>query len=94
MPPGGVIGQNLSFTQFGPNGTTLSPLWNTPPASGSTLWGSFGAVYLSATKELFVADTNNNRAIVMPLAAAIFQSVVLWERHAGGRDRPASTSLR
>ena len=66
VPPGGVIGQNLSFTQFGPNGTTSTTI-NTPPASGSTLWGPLAAVFLSATNELFVADTNNNRAIVMPL---------------------------
>jgi uncharacterized protein (TIGR03437 family) len=65
VPPGGVIGQP-SFILFGPNASTSTTI-NTPPASGTTLWGSFGAVFLSATKELFVADTNNNRVIVMPL---------------------------
>ncbi|HEV2448465.1 MAG TPA: NHL repeat-containing protein, partial [Candidatus Sulfopaludibacter sp.] len=38
----------------------------TPPPSASTLYGPTSAVFLPATKELFISDSTNNRVIVMP----------------------------
>jgi uncharacterized protein (TIGR03437 family) len=66
IQPGGVIGQALSFTTFGPNASTSTTI-TTPPASASVLFGPVGAMYLNSSKELFIADTDNNRVIVMPL---------------------------
>src|SRR6201999_3112102 len=42
--------------------TTLA----TPPATGSTLFSPSTAVYSKATSELYIADSSNNRVIVMP----------------------------
>ncbi len=65
VPPGGVLGQGLNFTTYGPNGNTTSTV-TTPPASPSVFFGAVATAYLNSTQELFVADTLNNRVIVMP----------------------------
>lgn len=66
LQPGGVVGQNLSFTSISPNGTT-STTAVTPPPSAGTFSSPINAVYLNSTKELFVVDSGNNRVVVMPL---------------------------
>ncbi len=68
-PPGGVLGQNLSFTNFGANGTTSTTVV-TPPASPSVFFGPVSATFLNSTQELFVADAQNSRVIVMPYQPA------------------------
>jgi len=65
VQPGGVIGQNQSFITLNPNGASSATIV-TPPASASVLYSPISAVFLNATKELFVGDANNNRVIVMP----------------------------
>ena len=65
VQPGGVIGQNLNFTAISANGNT-STTSVTPPPSSSTFSGPTSAFYVSATKELFVTDSNNNRVLVIP----------------------------
>ena len=65
VPPGGVLGQNLNFLNYGPNGTTSTTV-STPPAAANVFYGATSAVFLNSTQELFVADTVNNRVIVMP----------------------------
>lgn len=44
----------------------------TPPPTNSTLWSPSAAAFLTTTKELFVADSNNNRVIVLPLSGNSF----------------------
>jgi uncharacterized protein (TIGR03437 family) len=70
VPPqaSAVIGQNLSFTSTGAN-STQSQTSLTPPATANRLWSPTSAFFLSATTELFVADTRNHRVIVMPQQA-------------------------
>ena len=60
-----VLGQNGSFQNFGANGNT-TPTVITPPTSSGVFWSPVTAVFLPSTSELFVADTGNNRVIVMP----------------------------
>jgi len=59
----GVVGQG-NFTTVSPNAETIAV--TTPPASASSLSGPLGAVYLPSTKELFIADSGNNRVVVIP----------------------------
>jgi uncharacterized protein (TIGR03437 family) len=59
-----VIGQN-GYSNSGPNGNSSTTI-QTPPANSGTLWGPHAVAFLPATKELFVADSNNNRIIVLP----------------------------
>ncbi len=70
-----VIGQ----TSFALNNTNANGISTgsaattvTPPPSNSTFWGPTSAAFLASTKELFIADSNNNRVIVMPQSGAAF----------------------
>ncbi|MGA2145682.1 MAG: hypothetical protein ABSH49_12060 [Bryobacteraceae bacterium] len=68
-----VVGQT-GFAAFGPNGNSSSTVL-TPPASSGSLYSPAGAVYNSASQQLFVADTANNRVLVFPLVSgATFQN--------------------
>jgi uncharacterized protein (TIGR03437 family) len=61
-----VIGQTgYTVANLNPNGNTVASVV-TPPAGASTLWRPHSAVYLASTNELFIADTNNHRILVMP----------------------------
>jgi uncharacterized protein (TIGR03437 family) len=62
-----VVGQS-GFTTFGANGTT-SATAITPPANSGSLYLPGGAVYYSASNQLFVADTNNNRVLAFSLVS-------------------------
>jgi uncharacterized protein (TIGR03437 family) len=62
----GVIGQSgFGNTFLNPNGNTVASVI-TPPASATSLYSPHSAAYLSSTNELFIADSRNNRVIVMP----------------------------
>ena len=68
VQPGGVLGQGAVFTAYNPNGiTSNSPSLITPPVSAGGFHNPIGAAFLNSTQELFVADSNNNRVIVMKL---------------------------
>jgi uncharacterized protein (TIGR03437 family) len=64
----GVIGQNGSFTAFGPNNTAGGSTFLNPPNAGVFNQPMAAAV---AGSELYVADAGNNRVIVMPLLGTI-----------------------
>jgi uncharacterized protein (TIGR03437 family) len=84
-----VVGQGGSFLVAAPNNAQTTTIANgTPPASGSTVWAPVTAAFLPATNELFVADTNNNRVIVMPYASAAFGSAT----RVLGQDRTNTNS--
>jgi uncharacterized protein (TIGR03437 family) len=60
-----VFGQN-TFTNFGSNGSTSTTIVTSIPAA--TRFSDPTAVFFSqATNELYLADTGNNRAIVLPV---------------------------
>lgn len=65
---GAVLGQGLSFNTVGPNlatsNTVITPV---PSTRTATLFTPVASVFLPATNELFIADTGNNRVIVVPL---------------------------
>src|SRR5579871_401516 len=61
-PANFVIGQNGDFSNRNINNAP-SPLVF-PPPSGSTLWNPNAAVFFN--NELYVADTGNNRVVVLP----------------------------
>ena len=64
-----VIGQTtLSQNNIYPNQATAANVY--PPASRNTLWSPTG-VYFSGT-ELFVADSGNNRLVVLPFSGGSF----------------------
>ncbi|HWC97630.1 MAG TPA: hypothetical protein VG456_12785 [Candidatus Sulfopaludibacter sp.] len=65
----GVIGQNLSFVNTAPNQITSGTVVVPGIPSASTLASPIAAAYLSSTKELFIADLNNNRVVVVPQQA-------------------------
>jgi uncharacterized protein (TIGR03437 family) len=68
-----TIGQNYSFSIKGPNNSQSTTL-TTPPATGATLYNPSAAVFSPATSELYVADSANNRVVVIPQkVGAIFQ---------------------
>lgn len=68
-------GGSTNYTSLAANNAqTASLSAGTPPASGSTLWAPSAAAFLPATNELFVADRNNNRVIVMPQVGSSFGS--------------------
>jgi len=70
-----VVGQGGSFLVVAPNNAQTNTIANgTPPASGSTFYQPVAAAYLAATNELFVADTFNNRVVVMPYSSGVFGS--------------------
>jgi uncharacterized protein (TIGR03437 family) len=59
-----VVGQNFDFTRLYPNNAPPSPtFW--PPPSASVFFQPEAAVLFN--NELYVADSGNNRVIVMPL---------------------------
>jgi uncharacterized protein (TIGR03437 family) len=69
-----VIGQANSFLSVYANNAQTTTIANgTPPASGSTFSAPVAAVYLASTSELFVADSGNNRVMVMPYSGGAFQ---------------------
>jgi uncharacterized protein (TIGR03437 family) len=76
-----VIGQgsNTNFLTYWPNNAQTTAIANgTPPASANGFRGPAAAVFLPSSSdpngnELFVADTFNNRVIVMPQSGGIFQ---------------------
>jgi len=66
----GVVGQNLNFTSFNANASTLTAFTalSTPPPNAQTFWSPTSAVLLpGATPLLYVADTGNNRVLMMPV---------------------------
>lgn len=70
IQPGGVVGQNLSFSSVAPNASPLTSIsgLTTPPPSNSTFWSPTSAVLLpGTTPQLFVTDTSNNRVLKMPV---------------------------
>jgi uncharacterized protein (TIGR03437 family) len=68
-----VVGQGGSFLVVAPNNAQTNTIANgTPPASGSTFSQPVAAAFLPSTNELFVADTNNNRVMVMPYSSGVF----------------------
>jgi uncharacterized protein (TIGR03437 family) len=70
-----VVGQGGSFLVVAPNNAqTATVASGTPPASGSTFFQPVAAAFLPATNELFVADTSNNRMVVMPYSSGVFGS--------------------
>jgi uncharacterized protein (TIGR03437 family) len=83
-----VAGQGGSFLMVAPNNAqTLSIANGTPPASGSTFFRPTAAAYLPTTRELFVADTGNNRVMVMPSAAGFGSATRIL-----GQDRANTNS--
>ncbi len=82
----GVIGQP-DFTTRSAN--AWSGIQGTPPASASTLWAPLAAAY-SGT-ELFIADTLNNRVLVIPQqsGADTFGAATSWL----GQDRSNTNSI-
>ena len=65
-----VIGQSgFTSSNLNPNSNTVGTVL-TPPAGASSLWRPNTAAFLPSTNELFIADTNNNRVIVMPQSAS------------------------
>ncbi len=68
-----VVGQGGSFLSILPNNAQTATVANgTPPASGSTFFQPVAAAFLNSTNELFVADTSNNRVVVMPYTSGTF----------------------
>ena len=61
-----VIGQSGSFSSKRANGTQSLTVATPPPNAGS-LWGPSAAAFLGT--ELYIADANNNRVVVMPQQA-------------------------
>ena len=59
-----VIGQP-NFTTLAINGNIVTGLV-TPPATASGLWSPHAAVFLPSANALFIADSGNNRVIMMP----------------------------
>lgn len=65
-----VVGQGGFGNNFlNPNGNTVASVI-TPPANQSSLYSPHAAAYLASTNELFIADSRNNRAIVMPASVS------------------------
>jgi uncharacterized protein (TIGR03437 family) len=84
-----VVGQGGSFLTVAPNNAQTATVANgTPPASASTFFEPVAAAFLPATNELFVADTYNNRVVVMPLSSGVFASAT----RVLGQDRSNTNS--
>jgi len=88
-----VIGQTgfTSVNNLNPNQNTIATV-ATPPAGAGTLWHPLSAAYLASTNELFVADANNNRLIVMPQSASAGGGFGAATRVLG-QDRMTSSSI-
>ena len=68
-----VVGQkDFLLTDVNPNQFVTGGSYVTPVPSASTLANPTSAVFLSATKELFVCDSGNNRMIVLPQSGTTF----------------------
>ena len=68
VQPGGVIGQNVNFLSYNPDGgNSASSSLITPPASANGFYLPVAAAFLNSTQELFVAASNNSRVVVMKL---------------------------
>ena len=59
----GVVGQSGSFHNTGANGTTSLTI-ATPAAGANSLWNPSATAFFK--NEVYVADTSNNRVIVLP----------------------------
>jgi uncharacterized protein (TIGR03437 family) len=87
-----VIGQKgYTTSNLNPNANSVSTVV-TPAAGASTLWRPHAAVYLASTNELFVADTNNNRVMVMPQSGTSSSGFGPGTRVLG-QDRMTSNSI-
>jgi len=84
-----VVGQGGSYLVVAPNNAQTTTIANgTPPASASTLFQPVAAAYLPATNELFVADSGNNRVVVLPYSGGAFGSAT----RVLGQDRTNTSS--
>lgn len=69
-----VVGQRAFpyQTNSNPNGISTGSTIITPRPSSTSLWNPVTAAYLAPTKELFVADSSNNRVVVLPQSGTTF----------------------